>query len=742
MKRFYEFDSFRIDAAKRLLLRAGQPVPLTPKAFDTLLLLVENGGQVMTKDDLMTRLWPETFVEEGSLTRNISALRKALGENPREHRYIVTIPGEGYRFVARVRGFSAETGDLTVGERTRTSIILTEQIEDDQPEPRATEQPATEQPATGKSSPAGFFITTRTLVTALILMAAAISLVVVVIGLIGYGKRDSVASLALPKIEMSMLTTTGNIIATAISPDGKYVTYSVQDTPKTTSLWVRQIATHTHTQLLSPAEVDYYGMTISPDGNYIYYIARPSRRDIPSLYRMALLGGPSKKILDDIDSPISFSPTGRQFVFRRHTPQRREMSLIIASPDDLHQEQIAAIDYPEGFGDPSWSPDGRVITCAAGHAGGGQNRYMLEYLVDDRQMRPFTSKKWRWIGPVCWLSDSSGLLMIANETAAEPSQVWHLAYPSGEARRVTNDANIYSRLSVTTDSNQMVATQTRQVTNVWIIPRENPHLAAKMTFGSGGYRARLWWTRDARIVYESSTTGSNDLSIMNEDGSSSKQLLGDMTGRGAAFHPVVTPDGQHIIFAFDLSDIRHIWRMNIDGSNTVQLTKGNGEDLPSVSPDGRWLIYTDISSDKATLWRIPIDGGEPQQLTEPTTRTPSVSPDGKLIACFYLDEQTSGQYKLALIPFEGGKPIKIFPQPVSNNTNVRWTPDGRALTYVSTDKGVSNVWLQPVEGGPPEQLTQFTSDLIFGFGWSPDGKRLACVRGIWERNLVLISNFR
>lgn len=99
---FYEFDPFRIDAARRLLLRGGEVVPLAPKVFDTLLALVESGGRELSKDELMKRVWPDSFVEEGNLTLNVSTLRKALGEKPGHHQYIVTIPGRGYRFVAHV----------------------------------------------------------------------------------------------------------------------------------------------------------------------------------------------------------------------------------------------------------------------------------------------------------------------------------------------------------------------------------------------------------------------------------------------------------------------------------------------------------------------------------------------------------------------------------------------------------------------------------------------------------------
>src|SRR5215472_14831246 len=99
-QRFYEFGEFQLDAGRRLLLRAGDVVALTPKAFDILLILVRNRGRVVEKDELMRLVWPGTVVEENNLTRNISSLRKALAEGPNDHRFIVTVPGRGYQFAA------------------------------------------------------------------------------------------------------------------------------------------------------------------------------------------------------------------------------------------------------------------------------------------------------------------------------------------------------------------------------------------------------------------------------------------------------------------------------------------------------------------------------------------------------------------------------------------------------------------------------------------------------------------
>jgi DNA-binding winged helix-turn-helix (wHTH) protein/TolB-like protein/Tfp pilus assembly protein PilF len=123
-KRFYQFGLFRIDAEKRVLLREGEAVPLKPKAFDVLLVLVQRHGEVLEKDGLMEMLWPDSDVEESNLPQHISALRKALGESPNDRRYIVTVPGRGYRFAAEVEEFDGESQDLIVERYTKSTLLV------------------------------------------------------------------------------------------------------------------------------------------------------------------------------------------------------------------------------------------------------------------------------------------------------------------------------------------------------------------------------------------------------------------------------------------------------------------------------------------------------------------------------------------------------------------------------------------------------------------------------------------
>ncbi len=182
--------------------------------------------------------------------------------------------------------------------------------------------------------------------------------------------------------------------------------------------------------------------------------------------------------------------------------------------------------------------------------------------------------------------------------------------------------------------------------------------------------------------------------------------------------------------------------MNLDGSDLKQLTKGSGDDAPSLSPDGRWVIFHSPVGAWLMLWKVSIEGGEPAQMTPQPAGRGVVSPDGRLIAYYYLNEQTK-RPGVAVIPFEGGEPLKVFREmPLPAWGLMRWSPDGKAITYIVTREGVSNLWSQPLDGGKPQQLTDFKEDQIFRFAWSRHGKDLALDRGATINDIILISHFR
>jgi Tol biopolymer transport system component len=248
--------------------------------------------------------------------------------------------------------------------------------------------------------------------------------------------------------------------------------------------------------------------------------------------------------------------------------------------------------------------------------------------------------------------------------------------------------------------------------------------------------AGLAWTPDGKIVYYSVHNGRSDLWEMGANGSNPQRLTNNDASSTSVF-PAVSLHGGFI--AFDGYGGLNLSRMDMDGGNLIQLAQGKEDFAPAISPDGRWVIFTRGESGKHSLMKVPSAGGPAAPLTD-NAWFPSVSPDGKWIACQYFPGQNEPS-SLAIVPFAGGQPAKVFPLRGTSEPLVHWTPDGRAIAFRTNVNGVGNIWEQPVEGGPPKPVTHFTSDIIFFFDWSRDG-RLALSRGTEPTDAVLIKNFR
>jgi Tol biopolymer transport system component len=206
----------------------------------------------------------------------------------------------------------------------------------------------------------------------------------------------------------------------------------------------------------------------------------------------------------------------------------------------------------------------------------------------------------------------------------------------------------------------------------------------------------------------------------------------------------MSPDGRHIVFDSQHVESTNIWKMDADGSNQKQLTRGSFGDLgPQFTPDGQRVIFwSQTQSGSGRIEKVSIDGGDPVPLTDYWTVFPTISPDGKLIAAGYLDDQQIAHF--AIIPSAGGQPLKLLPMAdsVLPAVGLAWTPDSSSLVYVQNLNGVSNIWSQPINGDPPKQLTNFKSDLIFRFALSADGLNFVLARGTKTRDVVLIRDFR
>lgn len=586
------------------------------------------------------------------------------------------------------------------------------------------------------------------------IILAAVVLAIAGVALILYksaGQNGAKSAVPFQVGKVDRLTNIGKALDAAVSPDGKLVVYVLSDAGQQ-SLWVRDVATNSNVQIVPPAEILYHGLTFSPDGNYVFYV-RAEKGDswlMGTLYQVPKLGGTPKKLLSDVYSPVTLSPDGRRLAFVRSAAE--EDALIVANADGTGEQTLATLHAPEAFsaggttwsvvhGAPAWSPDGKVIACPAtvkdDREVRGLRATVVAVSVADGNVKAIASEKLNKVERVAWLHDGSGLVMI--NTADYNSQIQYLSYPGGEAQSITHDLNQYVDVSLTADSNALVAVQVEPVSNVWVAaPGQGAANARQITNGKLDGYCGLSWTPDGHVVYASRKIRDADLWVMNADGSNQKQLMDDVY---LDRFPSVTPDGRYIVFdSWRGGNVAHIWRMDIDGGNMKQLTSGSGDAIPHCSPDGKWVAYT---SSGPSIWKVSIDGGQPIRLTDKLTTRPAFSPDGKLIACTYRPDRNS-PWRIAVIPSEGGQPIKIFetPVPISNFPVLRWTADGRAILYADEHSGVGNIWSQPVDGGKPVQVTDFKSDFINTFDLSRDGRQLVVARGTLISDIVMMSTPR
>ena len=303
-------------------------------------------------------------------------------------------------------------------------------------------------------------------------------------------------------------------------------------------------------------------------------------------------------------------------------------------------------------------------------------------------------------------------------------------------RRITNDLNNYGGVSLTEDSSALVTVQGDTPTSLWVAPEGKAERARQLSPGTGNYEGIVGvdWTPDGRVIFTSYAGGRAQLWTIGADASGRKQLTVD--GQFNLW-PGVSPDGKYIVFGSNRSGGNSIWRMDADGGNERQLTRGDFDIQPKISPDGKWVVYTGTREGKHVILKVSIEGGEPVQVTPHPGHAPVISPDGKWIG-FHMWDEGAKKFRQAVMSFEGGEPVKIFDHP----WDPTWSRDSKGLIYKEAQGGVDNLWLQPLDGGNPKQLTNFTSDKIWWWAWSRDGKQLALSRYSTTSDVVLISGFR
>ena len=549
-------------------------------------------------------------------------------------------------------------------------------------------------------------------------------------------------------IKITRLTTGGKVGNasikgyTSISPDGKYVVFRTTEAGKD-SLWIRQVSTGSLVKIVPDLKEKIGGTTFSRDGEFVYYSTFDDRDPVGTLNQVPALGGTSRRVMSGVTSPVTFSPDGKQLAFVRSGPSETE--LIAANLDGTGEKKVASRKLPAYFAfgsGPAWSPDGKTLACGAGTFSGNLSGSLVAVAVDGGTEKQLTSQNWASVSRVLWQNDGNGLIVAAvPEHTSAGTQLWYVSYPRGEVRRITNDLNAYgtTSLGLTADSKTLVTIQADKSSQIWIAtPGADSSSAKQITHGKYDGDT-LAWTPDSKLLYTAPSGGEQlDIWIVNGDGSDNRQMTTDTYTESLG---CVSPDGRELVFSSNRSGNFNLWKIAFGGRDQQQLTQGQEVDSqPACSGDGKWVLFRSFRQGKSTFWKVPLAGGEPQQLLDKSSSWAAISPDGKLVAVRYFDEQGSVN-RIAVLPFEGGAPIKTLDISGSfREVGLGWTSDSRSIIYADGRDSADNLWSLPIDGGAAKQLTNFNSGLVFAFRVSNDGKQIALARGTQTDDVILIRD--
>jgi eukaryotic-like serine/threonine-protein kinase len=569
-------------------------------------------------------------------------------------------------------------------------------------------------------------------------VAALVAVVVIAAAAYGiYALLQRKRPVPFENISITKVTDTGKAALVAISPDGKYILNVVREAGLE-SLWLRNLPTSSDTQVIPPAQVNYAHLRFSPDGNYLYFTrSEPGSTELKYLYRAPVLGGTPQKLVTDIDSNITFSPDGRQIAyFRFNNPEAGKERLLLLPAEGGDEKVLYNGPYNGGLQDPAWSPDGKTIVCMVLQPGSAFSGLVAFDVTTGKQKLFFTAAASIVQRPI-WMPDQSGLLALST---LGRNQIIFVSYPDGKFHEVTRDTNNYSEPSLAADGRTLVSVLSQSRYNLFVMPAASVGGGQPRQVTSGGPVFSFSWTRDSQLVTNSDSNSA--LGLINPESGGKTPLV---TQAGLlADAPSACADGRYLVFASVFSEgnkVLNIWRADGSGGNLKRLSDGKVDQNPVCSPDGRWVLYQDAVNG-GRLMKVPMEGGNPEQISDDLVAAFDVSPDAKTVAIAAFGHLGEHVETLALLSLDSRQIVKTLEFERLRSGPIRFSRDGKAIVYPFRHEGIDDLWLQPIDGSPGKQLTDFKSEHINDFHWSFDGSQLGLIRGHTDSDVVLIRDMQ
>ena len=542
------------------------------------------------------------------------------------------------------------------------------------------------------------------------------------------------------------LTYSGNDYSPAVSPDGKLIAFA-SSRDGVQRIWLKQVAGGGEVALTEGVD-DFPRFT--PDGASVLYVrADPERNRPGSLWRVSVVGGEPRRVLDEVTT-VDVSPDGSKIAFTRPitVDGDAQAGIFVADINGANARQLARSDV--GTLHPRWSPDGRSIAVVITKGGRVTQAALIIDAATGKTKELAAPAKAGEMSSVVWTADSENVIYVrAQSVEAVVGSTAHLVRHNVESDEIETigwtshnglmldamrDGTLVLDVRSPRDNLRSIATTSSEAQERWL------------TRGNSSDRQPSYAPDGKTVLFTSNRSGNLDLWSIATEGGTVRRITDD----GAEdWDPGFTPDGKKVIWSSGRSGNLEIWIANADGSDAKQISQdGVDAENPTATADGQWIVYCSFNPKKSGIWKVRADGTQATHLVKARTSLPEVSPDGQYVS--YLFDTRTARPQVRVARVSDGKdmgvsiPIRAIRRTSAILGRTRWMPDGKAIAFLAQNEdGVNGVFVQDFVPGKDTSSTK----RAFGgfdreratesFGIAPDGTTLT-VAG-WEQLFSLFS---
>jgi len=437
-------------------------------------------------------------------------------------------------------------------------------------------------------------------------------------------------------------------------------------------------------------------------------------------------------LVRDVDSPITFSPDGKRFAYLREHHDTPNFDLFLVNSDGSPDRALMSNTMLATDSDvPVWLPTGKTIVIPIVQTTQDSLGGLMAVDVATAKREEVALSPQRIYYEPTWMPGTDSLLVstVSVERGLQQRQLGFVSYPKGEFRPLTTDTNDYFHPSVSADGKIIAAEKIQFIFALSVAPTAKPDELQAVPLMSHQPIYRWNWMPDGKLIIPQGDV----IRLVSPAGGESVLLSDDKRipaeavscGKYVVFRAIPRTGGASV----------NLWR--VDATGVTQLTFGRNEQSPQCSPDGKWIYYF-ASRENQSLKRVPVEGGSAETVIEDPSSGYSLSPDGKLVSTLDIREL---DHKLVLNIFSiADKKTTYHNIDPRASDPVRFAPEGNAVVYKVREKGVDNLWLQPLNGSAYRQLTHFTAERISMYEFSADGSQIAIERGHNESDAVLLRD--